>query len=522
MKIEVLGAAHAPLRSDILAFIDSRGLTLVAIEVAAKAIFIEVNGLDEMSFGTFARELLALPDVQSVRQVALLPHECQRMQFEALLSSLAEPLLAVDMSARVILANGAAERSFGIAANELADLPTMVDLFGSETGRCLTDRLSSCTGGEVMIAGQPYLVDVLPVLANKEDPVEIAHGAVLVFRSIASLGQEIYAIEKRGTDNGLIGSSDAMQKVSKLISRFAPLSAPVLITGETGTGKELVARACHRLSQRSTKAFLALNCAALPENLAESELFGYAAGAFSGAQRNGKPGLFELANGGTVFLDEIGEMSAYLQAKLLRVLQDGSFLRIGSKAETRVDVRILAATHRNLPEMVQGGSFREDLFFRLNVLSIELPALRERREDIPELVNLFSARAAAQVGTTFQNVTEDALDCLCQYDWPGNVREMENILFRSMTLSDTGIIGMEDLPQGLQILRGCSLVDSGKGHASHVGTDSRSYSERLHQTERDLLLDLYQKYPSTRKLANELGMSHTAVAKKLRKFGISR
>lgn len=197
--------------------------------------------------------------------------------------------------------------------------------------------------------------------------------------------------------DALLGESPAIRTLKARALRVAALDAPLLVHGETGTGKELVARACHAVSSRHAAPFLALNCAALPESLAESELFGYAPGAFTGAQRGGKPGLMELANQGTVFLDEIGEMSPYLQAKLLRFLSDGSFRRVGGDREVKVDVRIISATHRDLERMVAEGSFREDLFYRLNVLNLEVPPLRDRGQDILMLAHFFMQQACTQI-----------------------------------------------------------------------------------------------------------------------------
>ncbi len=222
--------------------------------------------------------------------------------------------------------------------------------------------------------------------------------------------------------------------------RVAALDAPLLIQGETGTGKELVARACHAISSRHGAPFLALNCAALPENLAESELFGYAPGAFTGAQRGGKPGLMELANQGTVFLDEIGEMSPYLQAKLLRFLNDGSFRRVGGDREIKVNVRILSATDRDLEKMVGEGSFREDLFYRLNVLNVEVPPLRERGQDILLLARHFMQQACAQIQRPGLPAGPGTYPALLGNRWPGNVRQLQNVIFRAAAICESSLV----------------------------------------------------------------------------------
>ncbi|MEM1448043.1 MAG: sigma 54-interacting transcriptional regulator [Planctomycetota bacterium] len=241
---------------------------------------------------------------------------------------------------------------------------------------------------------------------------------------------------------GMLGASPAMQEVYALIERVAPSDVPVLIQGETGTGKELVARALHENSARRENRLLAENCAAVPENLLESELFGHKKGAFTGAVED-RPGHFVAADGGTVFLDEIGDMPLPMQAKLLRVLQDGEVRPVGSNATRRVDVRIIAATHRDLPTAVQSGAFREDLLFRLNVITIHLPPLREREGDVARIARGLLPGIAEEVGRS-ASLSQEALGALEAWRWPGNVRELENELRRAVALSD-GTIGIDDL-----------------------------------------------------------------------------
>jgi transcriptional regulator of aroF, aroG, tyrA and aromatic amino acid transport len=282
--------------------------------------------------------------------------------------------------------------------------------------------------------------------------------------------------------------------------------------GETGTGKELVAHACHQVSTRNRKPFLALNCAALPENLIESELFGYASGAFSGAQRGGKPGILELADQGTVFLDEVGEMSPYLQAKLLRFLNDGSFRRVGGEREIRVNVRVISATHRDLERMVAEGAFREDLFYRINVLTLRVPPLRERGEDIRLLARHFIRRAYAQTGRPACRLTARANAALLANAWPGNVRQLQNVLFRAVTLTDRALIDAEDL----------EIAGARVAHVAGSGEpEPPSWDEAIAGFEKALLRQLFPRYPSTRKLAVRLKSSHTMIANKLRKYGLS-
>ena len=250
------------------------------------------------------------------------------------------------------------------------------------------------------------------------------------------------ALRHSAPETNIIGGSEPIQKVLRLIARMAPTDSPVLILGESGTGKELVARALHENSSRADKPMVTINCAALQESLLESELFGHEKGAFTGATA-AKLGLFEVADGGTLFVDELGELASALQAKLLRVLEDGSMRRVGSTREQKVDVRIIAATNRSLHEHVDAGSFREDLYYRINVLSIELPPLRKRREDIGLLIDHF----LRQAGGENWRVTNGAREALCNYQWPGNIRELSNIIERATILADDQCIRTSDLPE---------------------------------------------------------------------------
>lgn len=248
----------------------------------------------------------------------------------------------------------------------------------------------------------------------------------------------------QGADT-IYGNSAGIRQVREQIARVAPTDATVLIVGETGTGKELVARAIHRNSRRSHKPLVAVNCAAFTETLLESELFGHERGAFTGADRI-RQGLFEAANGGTLFLDEAGEMSAPAQAKLLRVLVDGQVLRVGSTQPRTVDVRVLAATHRNLEERVQQGTFRQDLYYRLAVVPIQIPPLRQRKEDIPGLCEVLSAQIAKDLKVRAKRMSDDALRKICDYDFPGNIRELRNLLERAHILGSGTEISCDELP----------------------------------------------------------------------------
>ena len=276
-------------------------------------------------------------------------------------------------------------------------------------------------------------------------------------------------------EHNMVGESPAMQRVYHFISKVAPTDSTVLIAGESGTGKELAARAIHRNSKRSHKPFMAVNCAALTESLLESELFGHEKGAFTGAFSQ-KKGRLEVADGGTVFLDEIGELTPALQVKLLRVLQEREFERVGGTVTIKVDLRVIAATNKNLEDAIEANEFRQDLYYRLNVVSLEMPALRDRREDIMLLASYFADKYGTKCNRKLRGISADARNCLTAYDWPGNVRELENAIERAIVLGTTDVILPEDLPEAL-LERGASPAQSTMG-----------YHEAVTQTKKQIIV----------------------------------
>ncbi|ACX95119.1 nitrogen regulation protein NR(I) [Halothiobacillus neapolitanus] len=289
--------------------------------------------------------------------------------------------------------------------------------------------------------------DYLPKPFDIDDAVRLAQRA-LSSRQPQAAETTAEASTTADAQTDLIGNAPAMQEIFRAIGRLARSNVTVLINGESGTGKELVARALHQHSLRRQGPFVALNTAAIPKDLLESELFGHEKGAFTGAAGQ-RVGRFEQAHGGTLFLDEIGDMPMDLQTRLLRVLADGQFYRVGGTQLIRTDVRIVAATHQRLEDRVASGQFREDLFHRLNVIRLKLPALRERREDIPQLLRFFLQRAAQELGVPIKSIHQQALAQLARYDWPGNVRELENTARWLTVMAPGHEIGIEDLPDNL-------------------------------------------------------------------------
>jgi len=289
-------------------------------------------------------------------------------------------------------------------------------------------------------------------------PFDVEELLIIVERASRSAARDAelehlrWEVSQRYNPANIIGNSPQMRTVFRTIRMVAPLKTTVLITGESGTGKELIAKAIHYQSPRADRPLITLNCAAIPEALLESELFGHERGSFTDAYAR-KLGQFELADGGTILLDEIGELAPSLQAKLLRVIEQGEFMRIGGKQSIHVDVRIIAATNRDLDQAMRDKTFRSDLFYRLNVVSLQLPPLRERVEDLPLLIRHFILLKSEQIGIPERHLSPEAIDALMRYAWPGNVRELENVIERVLVLSDHDPIAVEDLPEQVHLSR---------------------------------------------------------------------
>jgi transcriptional regulator with GAF, ATPase, and Fis domain len=350
--------------------------------------------------------------------------------------------------------------------------------------------------------GRAHLEFLFVIAANAATALEHARERERLARENVSLRAQLQG------EHLIVGEHPSLRKVYQQILKAAPGNSTVLITGESGTGKELVARAIHSNSPRSTKTFLAINCAALTETLLESELFGHEKGAFTGATSQ-RIGLIETADSGTLFLDEVSEMSLAMQSKLLRVLQEREFERVGGRRPIKVDVRIIAASNRDLESAVKAGAFRQDLFYRLNVIGIRLPALRERQSDIPLLAAHFAAKHAPGCARAVRGLSEAAKVCLLNYSWPGNVRELENAIEHALVLGESELIGSEDLPEA--ILEAVPPPESSQA----------TYHAALRQTKRQLILSaIAQAKGSYVNAAQQLGVHPNYLHRLIRNMGL--
>jgi two-component system response regulator PilR (NtrC family) len=389
-----------------------------------------------------------------------------------------------------------------LASAKSRSAPTEVVLITAHS--TVENALEAMRGGAYDFVTKPFQPRELAVLVSKA-----------LEKHVLALENQRLRAQQRGPSGEIIGKSPAMRRVMELLERIAPTRTTVLITGESGTGKERIARAIHDRSDRAGGPFLVVNCGALPENLMESELFGHEKGAFTGAAQR-HIGMFREAEGGTLFLDEVGELPLALQVKLLRVLQEKKVRPVGAAQEAPVDVRVLAATNRNVEADVEAGRFRQDLYYRLNVIRVELPPLRERREDVPTLAERFVAHFSLEMGKTVHGFTSDALRALGSYEFPGNVRELENVIERAVALAGSTRIGLGDLPPSVS-----GVVGSVGPRLLELPPGGCQLDEVMNEVERRFLLEALDRSGGVRTAAAKLlGISFRSLRYRLEKQSI--
>lgn len=434
---------------------------------------------------------------------------------EAIINSVHEGIISCDENGIITFFNQTAERNFGIPKHVAIGKPISEVLPNSLLNKALSKRKSifeeriQCKN----INGETINLISNAIIIKNNDTIV---GGVESFSEEEKIFRVAYRLSNMGYATALdniIGISETIKKTKQAALQVAKSSSTILITGESGTGKELFARAIHSASHRSKEPFIAINCSAIPDSLLESELFGYERGAFTGAKSEGKPGKFELANGGTIFLDEIGDMPLHLQAKILRVLQEKTIQRVGGIKNIPVDVRIIAATHQNLKELIAKKQFREDLYYRLNVIPLMIPPLRERREDIPVLIDHFCQKYATVLNKEIRGISKEAMDILLKYKWPGNVRELQNAIEYSINFCmNEDIITKDHLPSWL-------IKATETDHLEH-----EDLKEKLKISEKQILLEALEttgnSLEAKKQIAEKMGISLSTLYRKLRKYNL--
>ncbi len=450
-------------------------------------------------------------------------------QLNAIIDSSFDGLWICDGEGRVVRINRASEDINNIKAEQvlnrkmedlvsegMIDRSVTLEVLKSRAAVTMIQQLKN--GKQVLVTGSPVFDEdghISLVVVNDRDITELNKLRAELEESRALSRQyrrELSHINgKRDLFVDVVVRSESMHRVFETALKVAEVDSTVLIQGESGVGKGLIARLIHRASKRKEGPFIRVDCGAIPDPLIESELFGYEAGAFTGALSRGKPGYFEIAEGGTLFLDEIGELPRNIQVKLLRFMEDNEVVRIGGTHPKRIDARIITATHRDLKAMVEGKEFRGDLFFRLNVVPLHIPPLRERQQDIPPLIHFFLQKYNLKCSTT-KRLRPRAVDTLCVYSFPGNIRELANIIERLVVLSPNEEIELEDLP---------SAVLMGQSYRTFLAEpDGWNLREQVERIEKETLKRALKEFGSQRKAARPLGIDQSTLARKIRKYGI--
>ncbi|SDH64779.1 PAS domain S-box-containing protein [Aneurinibacillus thermoaerophilus] len=449
------------------------------------------------------------------------------MELKAIIETSTDNIVIADGEGNILRVSDNCREIYGIAPEELYGKSTeqleKVGIFSpSVTRRVLETKQKqqliqhTKTGKVVMATGYPVFdkqKQLVRVVSYSHDMTEI----MALKESFEKLTEQVKRYEseleelreKETRIPGVIAESPQMKRVITLVQRVAKVDTTVLLLGESGVGKNVIAKAIHRKSERKAQPFIEINCGAIPEGLLESELFGYASGSFTGASKSGKPGIIELADKGTLFLDEIGEMPLALQAKLLKVIQEKKITPVGDTRSKQVDFRLIAATNRDLAEMVREGKFRQDLYFRLNVIPIEIAPLRQRPEDILPLIRIFLAKFSKKYGLE-KRMDESAVQALLNYGWPGNVREVESVIERLVVTTEEPVISIEHLPEALRKEAEAAEIP--------VSFPARKLKDILEEVEEKIIMQAYKECRTTHEMAKRLGISQPSVVRRLQKY----
>lgn len=454
----------------------------------------------------------------------------------SVLDACSDGILISDDEGNVLYVNAAYESTTGLTkeqmvGNNLQKLRDEEKLFNFAVSLLVLEQRKPAsiiheyiTGKKALTTGNPICGEdgqaIMGVVCNTRDIsglINLRNELEVTRRLLEKYSSELHQLRQQHMQQyeDFVYRSKAMADMLQLASKAAQFDSSVLIQGESGVGKELLAKFIHQQSPRAEGPYIRVNCAAIPTELFESELFGYEQGSFTGASQKGKPGMFELANEGTILLDEVGELPLTVQSKLLRVLQEKEVFRLGAQKSTKLNVRVLAATNKDLALEVKKGNFREDLYFRLNVVPIVIPPLRERPEDIPELIRYFLEKLNKRYKKNLC-ISLEAMEVMASYSWPGNVRELENLIEYLFIVDTNGEIGMEDLPPKLV----ADHVLSASNLPAAEQTGKLNYL--LERFEKDILISALKIYPSIRKAASTLGVDPSTLSRKLKKYGITQ
>ena len=482
--------------------------SIIWMEVYAYVCYLNLHPIEDDVWEKIKKELFELDSWESIEEIDLFPFEEKDTEMRNVLDIIPNGVTLLNKNGDIkYINNYAAERIFqsngknitGINIKKyIEDYDELLSALKKNNNR------KPMAKGSYEIGNQQYQIN-LQQIRNESN---VASGYLVSFYDVDKSGV-LSRYDNPISFDDIIGESNKMIDVIKQCKLFSNSDSPVLITGESGTGKEIFARAIHNESNRKEKPFIAINCAAIPDQLLESELFGYEPGTFTGGTRDGKAGIFEVADKGTVFLDEIGEMPPHLQVKLLRVLQEKKVRRVGGTKEVSFDVRLISATNQNIDEMVRNKEFRLDLLFRINIFNIYIPPLRERKDDIPILIEHFTKIHSNRYNKNIVGVDQNAMRKLINYNWPGNVREFQNVLERAIALATKKTITAKDIILNYTLVSDSDLIGN-------------SLTESIENLEKRIILESLKTSNSIRQAAKNLGVTHTLLINRMKKYEIDR
>jgi transcriptional regulator of aroF, aroG, tyrA and aromatic amino acid transport len=522
LKLECIFRDRLGVVADISTIIAQNSGNIASMEVVRREdcahVYVEVeNGQENNRAEGILESLTNVADLVHIRLIDTLPQEERENRFRVVLDNISDGVISIDRDGKVTTINRTARQALDcgdrdvigseVKALKLPDFQIRECLKGKRFNNVKKDLITATGRYHYLSTGRPIRDSKGRIIGA----VEIARDMQEIKRLARSISDPV-----KTSFSDIVGRHPAIDTAIAFARKIAATDTLVSIRGASGTGKELFARAMHNAAGLAGP-FVPINCAALPEQLLESELFGYEGGAFTGGRRQGKPGLFEVAHKGTLFLDEIGEMPSGSQAKILRVIQEKHVRRIGGTKEIPVQTRIITATNRNLEQLVAQKSFRQDLYYRINVLPIHIPPLAERVEDIPLLIEHFLFQLASKLGKPMPEITEAALSKLKRHNWPGNVRELKNVVARATFLSEEKTIDVDCVLFSHEIDQGLGQT----GETDHADADpsvGTSLKERVNRFEKRIVMETVEASRSIREAARRLGLSHTAVLKKLKKW----
>jgi len=528
LNIQIDFTDRIGLGHEIFDLLEKMKINLLGMEAKAnQGMMIKFQSSSQETINHFVDQLKKVDGVKSISFKNHMSYEERERQLITVLNSTSEGIIAVNIEGIITHINDGALRILlsedkNIVGSRIEDflhseIPILETLKTGEPYRLKEVKMKR--NGKLF----RYLTSGVPIL-NKTGNIMGAVATIKDFKEVEEIISKMEVNHNLTTFDDIVHQSGIMRKLVDTAKIVAKGTSSILLRGESGTGKELFARAIHMESQRYNQSFTAINCAALPESLLESELFGYEEGAFTGASKGGKKGLFEQADKGTLFLDEIGEISLQLQVRLLRVLQEGTIRRVGGSREVEVDVRIITATHRNLEEMISQGTFREDLYYRLNVIPLRIPPLRERPEDIPIISQHLVRKITTKLNKPKPYLGKDVMQYLMAQKWPGNVRQLENTLERIMNIMNSPELHIDQFQEWANLEPAKQRVHNNENHINieiPIKEKWPTLKEIIGEVEKQILLQVMKSHPTSRKAGNLLGVSNTTILNKLKAYHIS-